>query len=445
MKTLVERHRAAYEHAVLSARAAEDAILNAADDIDPDQLAALEQTATEAVTEVERTRGNLHEAERTQRALDDARGVHIEPATTTATGAAGTFEFRTVKVGGEAQTYRPDVAHSFFRDLLASKDGDVEARDRLLRHDRETRDLSTTATAGGDFLPPLYLASLWANVPRAGRPFADACAKATLPPQGTAITVPKMSTGTTVATRSDNGAVSETDAVTATVSHIVTEIAGQQDIGRIVLMRSFPGLDQVIFDDLISDYDMKLDAQLLNGTGTAPQHRGINAVASINTVTYTDASPTAAELHPKLYDAIQKISTNRLTKKATHLVMHPRRAAWLASNLSSTFPLYQQGSLNQAAGTQDMGFAMSIAGLPVIEDANILTTIGAGTEDEIYAVVMSDLVLMEGSIQTRVFEEVGSGTGTVRLQVFAHSAFISARYASGITQIRGTGLIAPSF
>jgi hypothetical protein len=37
-----------------------------------------------------------------------------------------------------------------------------------------SRDLSTTVTAGGNFVPPQYLGELYAELPRPGRQFADA-------------------------------------------------------------------------------------------------------------------------------------------------------------------------------------------------------------------------------------------------------------------------------
>jgi hypothetical protein len=202
----------------------------------------------------------------------------------------------------------------------------------------------------------------------------------------------------------------------------------------------------VIGRTLVRRYNAYLDTQLLSGSGTAPQHRGIRAVSSINTVAYTDGSPTAAELVPKIYDAIQKIATNRIEEQADTLVVHPRRAAWLASNLSSTFPLFQLGNLLQAAGTQDNGMLRSFSGLRVVIDPSIGITYGASTnEDEIYVVASNDLILMEGPLMARVFEDVGSGTGVIRYQVFAHSAFLSKRYPASITVISGTGLVAPTF
>jgi hypothetical protein len=47
-------------------------------------------------------------------------------------------------------------------------------------------------------------------------------------------------------------------------------------------------------------------------------------------------------------------------------------------------------------------------------------------------------------MRTRALPEVLSGTLTVRLQVYAYSAFICGRFPAGISKITGTGLAAPS-
>ena len=191
---------------------------------------------------------------------------------------------------------------------------------------------------------------------------------------------------------------------------------------------------------------MQLDTQLLSGTGANGQHLGVRAVTSINTVAYTDGTPTTAEALPKLYDGIQKVATGR-HRRADTMVIHPRRAAWFASNLSSTFPLFQQGGFYRGVGEQNQGFMSNFAGLPnIVIDANISTENGASTdEDEIYVCYSPDLILMEGPLRAAVYEDVLSGTLEVRMQIFSYSAFISGRYPTGITKISGTGLKAPVF
>src|SRR5262249_52648153 len=89
-------------------------------------------------------------------------------------------------------------------------------------------------------------------------------------------------------------------------------------------------------------------------------------------------------------------------------------AAWLASQLSSSFPLLQVGGLYQAGGTQNSGLMASFSGIDVVLDANGATTNGAGTnEDVIIILAREDFILMESPIFARVNPDVGSGNAAI--------------------------------
>jgi HK97 family phage major capsid protein len=406
-----------------------DALSNPAEDADID---ALEQRCKDADVEVERRKSIVERLEKIEEARAHAPAVLVDAE-----------ERADIKVVREESTYRPDANVSFFRDL-ATQRSNPEAAERLLRHKRETESRDVSSASNG-FIPPVYLSQYEVDVPRAGRPFANELPKAALPTTGTSFTIPRLATGAAVAAQTDGGNVQETDATTNTVTVYVRTIAGQQDISQQLLDRSDPAFDAVIFRDLLNAYDAELDRQCLHGSSGSNEHVGLENVSNINTVTYTEATPTAALTIPKIYDAIQKVASNRYMYP-THIVMHPRRAAALAAGLSTSAPLFQQGGLTQAVGEQNGGVVGTLAGLPVIVDANIETTQGTGTnQDEIFVVYMPDMVLMEGEVRTRVLDAPLSDTLEVRLQVFGYSALASERHPKSIAAITGTGLATPSF
>ncbi len=364
--------------------------------------------------------------------------------------------------------YRPNNENGarFFRDVVNSQRGDWAAAERLNRHQAHQLDQmtseqlmginvegeraanTTASTAGGGFIPPVFLGEYYAEYAREGRPFVNTIPNLPLMATGMTLTIPRITTGTLTADQgaTENAALTSQAIVDSPLSVPVRTIGGYNDLSQQLWDRSDPGIDQIIFNDLRADYDLRCDTKALAGTGTN-EHTGIRAVSSINTVQYTDASPTAAELTPKFYDGIQKIASNRY-RPATHVVMHPRRAAWLASNLSSTFPLFQQGGYVQAAGSQDQGFVQLLAGLPVVQDANIATNYSDGgntNEDEIYVVHAPDLLWFEGPVQVRVDPYTVGLNLTVRVVLYAYSAFASGRFAKSITKIYGSGLATPSF
>lgn len=365
-------------------------------------------------------------------------------------------------VGKESLTYRKDdIRRSYFGDLAKVQlnlDATGECRERLSRHAEEVRsapeyrDLSRTDGSGGYFVPPAWLMNDYATLARAGRPTANLVHSEPLPAGTDSINIPVIATGTATAIQTaDNAVVQETDLTDATIAAGVKTVAGQQDVAIQLLDQSPVAFDQIIFGDLMADYATKVDLQVLSGSNASGQVKGIRNATGTNAVTYTDTTPTVAELYPKIADAIQQVHTGRFLPP-TVIVMHPRRWAWLTAATDTTGrPLIaasgpgQNGiaTFNGVLSEQVVG---NMAGLPVVTDPNIPTNLGAGTNEDIILVLRaSDLLLWESSIRSRVLQEVGSGTLTVRLQVYGYIAFSAERYPKSTSVLSGTGLVAPSF
>src|SRR5262249_47885861 len=128
---------------------------------------------------------------------------------------------------------------------------------------------------------------------------------------------------------------------------------------------------------------------------------GLSASAVANA--YTDATPTGAELYPKLLAAASGVEAATLGGVADRVVMHSRRWNWLSKEMTTSWPLINSlGIPVQASGTNaNLNYGDGIRGrLPngmgVIVDNNIATNLGAGTnEDEIYVVPSGECLLWE--------------------------------------------------
>lgn len=382
----------------------------------------------------------------------------------------------TVQVTRNEATYRPDGNHSFLRDVYgATKAGDMEAAERLRRNnaegfDRERRawdeargkataedlqsgelrDGTTGSTSMGSFIPPVWLVEELAAKPRVGRVLAPFMRSGGFPVTNS-ITIPRVTTGSSVASQSaENAAVSETDIVTAQLTRSTVTVAGQQDVSMQSLDLSPYPVDRIIFADLDGAYEEELDRQLWRGAGTSGELLGINAVSSINAVTYTDASPTVPEFYPKVADAIQQIGTNA-KRPAQIVVMVPRRWGWITAALDSSnrplvTPTAPQNSVAAFGEVAAQGIVGGLQGLPVVTTASGATNLGAGTnQDQVMVIRASEMILMEGPKRTRILTEVLSGNLTVRLQLFAYVNFFAGRLPSAISTIDGTGLVTPTF
>ncbi len=432
-----------------------DAVLEAVAAENRTDLTDSESTKVDALVEESRSLDSRIEKFKAQ-ADSDAKVAEIRSAVADVVMPKATA---TTKIVSEPRTYTAESGNSFIADAFnAQFKGDYTAQDRLARHSREEsmerRDVGTGNFSG--LVVPQYLVDLAAPFARAGRPTADfATNKHVLPAAGMTLNISRMTTGTSTAVQAtENSAVSETNSDDTLLTIDVRTIAGQQDLSKQVIERG-SGVDAFVVQDLIRSWHTTLDNQILNGTGASGQILGIDAEPGKNVITYTEASPTVANLYPKLADAYQEIQTN-VFMNPTHWIMHPRRLAFLLAGVDlNDRPLVLpalNGPMNAVAtGAGSVAYGNSgytLMGLPIITDANVRTDAGAGTnEDRIYCVTAPELHLWEqaGSPFALTFDATGAGSLTVKSVVYGYSAFSAGRYPAAASVISGTGLVAPTF
>lgn len=104
--------------------------------------------------------------------------------------AEDTQERSSVSVVKEPLTYEQHSPNSIFRDLMFAEKGNVAAAQRLDRHMSELRaegrageqrDLSSTDSAGGYLVAPIWLQDEFVDLRRAGRAVANAIGSRPLP------------------------------------------------------------------------------------------------------------------------------------------------------------------------------------------------------------------------------------------------------------------------
>ena len=356
----------------------------------------------------------------------------------------------------EQLVYQRGGEHSFFRDLRAAAGStpDPAAQERLQRHASqmrvEMRDINSTANTGGEFVPPLYLQDQWIPLLRAKRPTADAVTNLPLQAGTMSYNLPKLTGGGATAIQaSENAGVQETDPTTNIVTATVKTVAGQIDVSRQLFEFSNPGIDEILFRDLASDYATKLDVQVLSGSGSSGQALGIRNVSGINSIA-AGSTATAVALWPKISSAISSITSAFMT--ADTIVMHPRRVAfWAAALDGSNRPFFNAISPYNAMGNLDQaqanGAAGNIQGLRIVADPSIPTNVGTNTNEDVMIVFDSSQLYLweEGAPRTRVFEDVGSGTLTVRLSCYGFFAFMGNRLPAAISVVSGSALAPPTF
>ena len=436
----------------------------AAENRDPSDAEAAEVTAAaesirglDAELEAQAARVTELEDEKRRDAAADRLSREVHPVNTGTDTARG-YENQT-RIGTEERTYRPDTDKRgtlFASDVVASLLGDFDARERISRHTQEERvergsdQFDVRAVGTGAFtgiVVPQYLVDQFAGKPRADRPLADAMRNHDLPATGMTVNLGKLTTGTTAAEQtSENSAVSETNADDTLLTANVLTSAGSQTVSRQGSERGV-GVEDTIIEDLISAQRANLDSIILNKATV-----GLSAVAT--SIAYTDASPTAAELYPKLLAGPAAVEAAMLNAHPGDViaVMHSRRWYWLQSQLTSTWPLFGQPGVAPQTGGQNYaerygnGFRGILpSGTPVIVDNNISTAFGTN-EDEIYFVSQTESHLWEDATEPTLIraEQTNAKTLGIDLVVYAYFAFLFDR-VSHAQKIAGTGLILPTF
>jgi HK97 family phage major capsid protein len=387
------------------------------------------------------------------RSLDEQIEKHTELEKRSAEAAELRKEKKfDVAVGGsvvksEARTYSPQAETSFIRDAYAAQfSNDYSAQQRLARHMNEEkierRDVTSANFAG--LIVPQFLTELAAPFARAGRPTADIARKHQLPDAGLTLSISKVTTGSSVADQTEGAAVSETNMDDTKLDIDVKTFAGQQNVSRQSIERG-TNIDSLVMADLVSAYHTTLDAAVVNEV----------KVGNGNTVTYTDASPSVAELYPKILDVVQKIQTNFFAGPNV-VVMHPRRLAFVLAAVDEQKrplavpvpnfngqPAFASG--NGAPVYGNSGY--TIAGLPVVTDANVPTDLN-GDQDAIYIGNTQELHLWEqgsGEPMMLRFEQPKASELDITMIVYGYSAFTVRRYPKSWGEIIGTGLAAPTF
>jgi HK97 family phage major capsid protein len=462
LQELLERAQRQLQSALAAREAAQTNLMNlrGAENLSEADVTAATQArdaATAAVdaaqAEVQRYQNEIQEEERISALSGQVRETAPAPRPT---GGA--------RVTSEPEVYRRGGDVSYFRDLMRAQTrtgvGISEAGERLQRNSRQfadqvrnapaeqTRALSTTDGAGGDFVPPLWLINQFIELARPGRVTADLVNQQVLPGGTDTISLPRLATGTAVAQQAtQNTAIQNTDATTNSVSAAVLTIAGGQQMAQQLLDQSPINMDEILLEDLASDYAVKADVFVIQNNATNAV--GLISAAGTNVNVTATTLTGAGSLWAKLADGIQQIHTTRYMPPSA-IVMHPRRWAWILSATdSSNRPLVTPDAMNPIAASSGVitaGRVGVMQGLPVYTDPNLPTNLGAGTnQDPVLVMRERDVIFYESAPRAEASIQPGFNTLTVNLRFFRYVALHASRFPKSIAVLNGVGLVAPTF
>jgi len=420
-----------------------EAIVNTAQEMVRELTPEEDRAVTETLDEVkeldEQIRRHKELEERQVEATETRKALNVESTVTT--------------IKSEPRTYSPKSESSFVRDAFSAQfSNDFAAKERLGRHMQEEkierRDVTSANFAG--LIVPQFLTDLAAPFARAGRPFLDQARKHQLPQEGLVISISKVTTGTATAVQTEGAAVQETNMDDTKLDVSIVTVAGQQNVSRQAIERG-TNIDTLVMADLVSAYHTNLESLFVTTSATSLT----NVITQV--ITYTDASPTVAEMYPKIVDGIQRIQTNFFAGP-NFILMHPRRLGFFLAAVDDQKrplavpvpnfngqPAFASG--NGAPVYGNSGYTM--LGLPIITSANVITTNGAGSNEDVIIIgnTQEAHLFEQGSGEPMMlrFEQPKGAELDVTMIVYGYSAFTANRYDKAFALVGGTGLVTPTF
>lgn len=306
------------------------------------------------------------------------------------TGTPGAPAVRRSTSGGERRASNDDDPEQkglgfarIVRCLVAGKGNPFHAAEFAQRHfgDAEVAKALTAGdgSAGGFLVPANYSAEI-IELLRARAVLRRAGAKVI--PMSGSVDIPRMTGGTQAGYVGENQNATKTEPTFGNLKAVERKLAAIVPISNDLIRLSSPKADQLVRDDLIASMAVTEDSYFLRGAGTGNAPKGIRNWANSANVTGS-AGTSAANIETDLKNLIQALEGNNVMMIQPVWIMSPRskNALWvLRDNGNLVFPEIRDGKL---------------WGYPVHVTNQVPTSLGGGSESEIYFADMSDVVIAE--------------------------------------------------
>lgn len=387
------------------------------------------------------------------RALLDVSVVTTPAYSGTAVGARSG-----VRVVGERDSYGPDSEHSYFADMVRVAEAGArrqasrldptlrghdpgegsaignrhrgtleEARKRLAQVEQRTLSTSEDSAIVPQNVPD-GVAARFATAARAAGVMPAILPTEPIPAEtGMEIKIPKLVKGASTTVDKENEAVADVDPEAGQTKVPIAYVSGEIEMSRQLLDRGRP--DDAIARDLGADLGLRIDLQVLNGSGETGQTLGLLNIAGIASTAYTDATPTGSELVPKIGANFAAVAT-ALGYAPDVLLATPARRAWIfAAEDEQKQPITPR---LPASLTDAPALALGL-GEGANQDAIVTLASGECT-----------LYIDRPQIMVPVADYSGSGTLSVKVLVWTSLALLAPR-PQAVGVISGTGLTTPTF
>jgi len=324
--------------------------------------------------------------------------------------------------------YTRSAPNSFFGDLHRARNSDEDAARRLTEHNRA---LSTgTGNAGAGVVPPHWLTEEFELLARQGRALASAVRNIGLGSDPRPITLPKQTAGTdseVVEQASENGATEDDDAWTSDVDTVTPKpTAGIQIVSRQMLDMSSPAIDALIYGDMLSAYNLKVEKKV-----------GAAMVTAAGSAVTTFATEAAFNADQDASDAVidTAIAVRNARKLPPDLIAMGvvRYGAFLKLKDADGRPMIpdaSNGPMN-AIGVGTVQVDGRMHGLGIIATDGVST---GSYPESILVARAADTILFESDVLRFRYEEP-LGPESVKLGVWGYTAVIVRQATKSVKRI----------
>src|SRR6266536_2985281 len=193
------------------------------------------------------------------------------------------------------------------------------------------------------------------------------------------VTLPRWTADTTAAWVAEAGTITSTYANADTVVATPRKLAGLQRTSNEVLADSNPSLFEVVAAGLVRSLALKADLGFFEGSGTAPEIRGLANVAGITTNTSLGANGLTPVNFDTFAEALGSLYTAN-TGQSPVIVMHPRTWGTLIKIKEISGSV--KPVLQDSAGSVGQGVGRSVYGTPVLLTSQLSITETRGTSTD---------------------------------------------------------------
>lgn len=200
------------------------------------------------------------------------------------------------------------------------------------------------------------------------------------------LTVPRLTADASSAWTSEAGTITATDPTADQITATPRKLAALTQISNEALADSNPSLLQVVSDGLTRSIALKFDLGVYEGSGSAPEIRGLKNVAGIGSVSMGTNGATPTNLDPIADSIGTLLQANSYAQPV--VVMHPRTWQTLSKIKEvsgSTKPILQN-----SAGSGSQGLARELYGAPVLLSSQLSITETQGTSTDCSSIYVYD-------------------------------------------------------